>query len=38
MVPKGIWFSSTSDLLLAESDKAIKFLIPTPRVPMVGAN
>jgi hypothetical protein len=32
------WFSSTSELLLAKSEKAIEFMIPTPRVPMVGAN
>jgi hypothetical protein len=32
------WFSSTSELLLAKSKKAIEFMIPTPRVPMVGAN
>jgi hypothetical protein len=32
------WFSSTSELLLAKSEKAIEFMIPTPRVPTVGAN
>jgi hypothetical protein len=32
------WFSSTSELLLAKSEKAIEFMIPTPPVPMVGAN
>jgi hypothetical protein len=31
-------FSSTSGLLLAESEKAVEFMIPTPRVPTVGAN
>jgi hypothetical protein len=35
---KDIWFSSTSELLLAKSEKAIEFMIPTPRVPTVGAN
>jgi hypothetical protein len=29
---------SNSALLLAESKKAVEFMIPTPRVPMVGAN
>jgi hypothetical protein len=29
---------STSVLLLAKSKKAIKFMIPMPRVPTVGAN
>jgi hypothetical protein len=32
------WFSSTSELLLAKSKKAVEFMIPTPRVPTVGAN
>jgi hypothetical protein len=32
------WFLSTSELLLAKSEKAVKFMIPTPLVPMVGAN
>jgi hypothetical protein len=32
------WFSSTSELLLAKSEKAIEFMIPTRRVPTVGAN
>jgi hypothetical protein len=32
------WFSSTSELLLAKSKKAIEFMIPTPSVPTVGAN
>jgi hypothetical protein len=31
-------FSSTSGLLLAKSEKAVEFMIPMPRVPMVGAN
>jgi hypothetical protein len=38
MVPMGIWISSTSGLLLAKSKKAVEFMIPTPRVPTVGAN
>jgi hypothetical protein len=28
----------TFGLLLAESEKSIEFMIPTPWVPMVGAN
>jgi hypothetical protein len=32
------WFSSTSVLLLAKSEKAIEFMIPTPKLPTVGAN
>jgi hypothetical protein len=32
------WFSSTFELLLAKSEKVIKFMIPTPLVPMVSAN
>jgi hypothetical protein len=32
------WFSSTSRLLLAKSEKAIEFMIPTPLIPTVGAN
>jgi hypothetical protein len=38
MVPKDIWFSSTSGLLLAKSEKAVEFMIPMPRVPTVGDN
>jgi hypothetical protein len=38
MVPKDIWFLSTSELLLAKSEKAVEFMIPTPRVPTIGAN
>jgi hypothetical protein len=33
----GYLFSSTSGLLLAKSEKIIEFMIPTPRVPTVGA-
>jgi hypothetical protein len=32
------WFSSTYELLLAKSEKAIKSIIPTPQLPTVGAN
>jgi hypothetical protein len=32
------YFSSTPALLLAKIEKAIEFMIPTPRVPTVGAN
>jgi hypothetical protein len=38
MVPKVIWILSTSGFLLAEREKAIEFMIPTPRAPTVGAN
>jgi hypothetical protein len=38
MILKDIWFLSTFKLLLAESEKAIEFMIPTPKVPTVGAN
>jgi hypothetical protein len=38
MVPKDIWFSLTFELLLAGSEKAIEFMIPTPKLPTVGAN
>jgi hypothetical protein len=38
IVPKDIWFSSTSGLVLAKSEKALEFMIPTPLLPMVGAN
>jgi hypothetical protein len=29
---------SSSELLLAKSEKSIEFMIPTPRLPTVGAN
>jgi hypothetical protein len=32
------WFSLTSELMLAKREKAIELMIPTPLVPMVGAN
>jgi hypothetical protein len=38
MVPKDIWFPSTFELLLAESKKAVEFMILTPKVHTVGAN
>jgi hypothetical protein len=38
MVPKDIWFPSTFELLLAGSEKVIEFMIPTPKLPTVGAN
>jgi hypothetical protein len=31
-------FSSTPALLLAKSEKAVEFIIPTPKIPTVGAN
>jgi hypothetical protein len=33
-----LWFSLTSELLLAKSEKAIEFMIPMPLIPTVGAN
>jgi hypothetical protein len=38
MVSSTSWLPSTSGLLLAESEKAVEFMTPTPRVPTVGAN
>jgi hypothetical protein len=38
MVPKDIWFPLTFKLMLAGSKKAIKSMIPTPKIPTVGAN
>jgi hypothetical protein len=32
------WLPSTSVMLLAKSEKAVEFMIPTPKFPMVGAN
>jgi hypothetical protein len=32
------WFSSTSGLLLVKGKKVVKFMIPMPRVPTIGAN
>jgi hypothetical protein len=38
MASEDIWFPLTFRLLLAESEKAIEFMIPMPKVPTVGAN
>jgi hypothetical protein len=32
------WLPSSSELLLAKSEKVVEFMIPTPLVPTVGAN
>jgi hypothetical protein len=32
------WLPSSSELLLAKSEKAVEFMIPTPKVPTVSAN
>jgi hypothetical protein len=34
----GYLVSVAFELLLAESEKAVEYMIPTPRVPTVGAN
>jgi hypothetical protein len=36
--PKGDPVSVIFELLLEESKKSVKFMIPTPKVPMVSAN
>jgi hypothetical protein len=33
-----IWFLSTFGLLLAESEKVVEFMTPTPKISTVGAN
>jgi hypothetical protein len=33
-----IWFPSIFELLLDEGEKAVEFMIPTPKIPTVGAN
>jgi hypothetical protein len=33
-----IWFLSTFRWLLYENEKAVEFMVPTPKVPTVGAN
>jgi hypothetical protein len=33
-----IWLPSTFEFLLAGSKKDVKFIIPTPKVPTVGAS
>jgi hypothetical protein len=38
MAPKDIWFPSTFELLLVQSEKVVELIIPTPKVPTVGAN
>jgi hypothetical protein len=38
MAPEVIWFPSIFELLLDESENSIKFMIPTPKIPTVGAN
>jgi hypothetical protein len=38
MVNSISWLPSSSELLLARSEKVVEFMIPTPRVPTVGAN
>jgi hypothetical protein len=38
MAPKVIWFLSIFELLLDVSKKVIEFMIPTPKIPTVGAN
>jgi hypothetical protein len=35
---KDIWFPWTFKLLLAESKNSVEFMIPTPKLPTVGAN
>jgi hypothetical protein len=38
MTPKVIWFLSIFELLSEKSKKGIKFMIPMPKLPTVGAN
>jgi hypothetical protein len=38
IVNSTFWFLLTSELLLAKSKKAVKFMIPMPSVPTIGAN
>jgi hypothetical protein len=38
VAPKVIWFPSIFELLLDESEKVVEFMIPTPKLPTVGAN
>jgi hypothetical protein len=33
-----IWFSPIFELLFERSEKVIGFMIPTPKIPTVGAN
>jgi hypothetical protein len=32
------WFPSIFELLLDESEKAVEFMTPTPKIPTVNAN
>jgi hypothetical protein len=36
--PKAIWFPSIFELLFDEGEKAVEFMIPTLKIPTVGAN
>jgi hypothetical protein len=38
MAPKVIWFLSIFELLFDRSKKVVEFMIPTPKLPTVGAN
>jgi hypothetical protein len=38
MVSSTSWLPLTSELLLAKNEKAVEFMIPTPKIPTVGAN
>jgi hypothetical protein len=38
MAPKVIWFPSIFELPLDGSKKVVEFMIPTPKLPTVGAN
>jgi hypothetical protein len=38
MAPKVIWFPSIFELLLDRSEKGVEFMIPTPKLPTVGAH
>jgi hypothetical protein len=38
MAPKVIWFPSIFELFLDEGKKAVEFMIPTPKIPMIGSN
>jgi hypothetical protein len=38
MVPKQIWFPSIVELLLGGDERTAELMIPTPRIPTIGAN
>jgi hypothetical protein len=38
MVPKVAWFPLIFELFFDEGEKVVQFMIPTPKVPMVGTN